>query len=430
MTQPATRRTPLDQQLAACRALVLSLLVLFLFRPIVFVPPQSARQAVVPIIVDRSRSMRLNDANGQPRLGRALSLLRGELLPELSKRFTPELYGAGERLEEIALDGVQADRAKSDLRGALEAVRERYRGQRVAGIVLLSDGGDTSSLPDLPSMGPPVFAVGLGSPDGLADREVAGITAGDQRLDQASIDLRITAVSAGFGRAPFQLRVLANGAEIERRRIVPPADGAPIDEVFTVSPDPAIPTVYTAEIPADQSESIVENNQRRVLVNPAGRRRRLLVIEGAPGFEHSFMKRAWLRDPGLEVDAVGRKGKNAEGQDTFFVQAPAARGAALTHGFPDRREDLYAYDGLVIANVDGDFFTRAQLTMAAEFVSERGGGLLVVGTRSFAPRGLSGTALEDVLPVDLSDRRGGLATSSAPVDRAGSNKLVVTAVRS
>ena len=95
----------------------------------VFVPPQSARQAVVPVIVDRSRSMRLNDANGQPRFGRAVSLLKGELLPELSKRFTPELYGAGERLEEIALDGAQADRAKSDLRGALEAVRERYRGQ-------------------------------------------------------------------------------------------------------------------------------------------------------------------------------------------------------------------------------------------------------------------------------------------------------------
>jgi uncharacterized membrane protein len=163
-------------------------------------------------------------------------------------------------------------------------------------------------------------------------------------------------------------------------------------------------------------------------VNPAGRRRRLLIIEGAPGFEHSFMKRAWSRDPGLEVDAVGRKGKNAEGQDTFFVQAAAARTAALTHGFPDRRADLFAYDGLVIANVDGDFFTRAQLTLAAEFVSERGGGLLVVGTRSFTPRGLGGTALEEVLPVDLSDRRGGLVrTSAPPADRAGSNKIVVTA---
>ena len=168
-----------------------------------------------------------------------------------------------------------------------------------------------------------MFAVGLGSPDRFRDREVTALTAGDQRLDQASVDLHVSAVSSGFGRAPFQLRVLANGRELETRRVVPPADGAPIEEVFTVSPDPVSPTVYTAEIPADESEAVAENNTRSVLVSPAGRKRRLLLIEGAPGFEHSFMKRAWARDPALEVDAVVRKGKNAEGQDTFFVQAAA-----------------------------------------------------------------------------------------------------------
>ena len=56
-----------------------------------------------------------------------------------------------------------------------------------------------------------MFAIGIGSPDGPRDREVLGMTAGDPRLDQASVDLHVTAVSTGFGRAPFQLRVLANG---------------------------------------------------------------------------------------------------------------------------------------------------------------------------------------------------------------------------
>ena len=180
-----------------------------------------------------------------------------------------------------------------------------------------------------PSGGPPVFAVGFGSPDHMRDREGMASRLGEQRLDQATVDLHVSAVASGFGRAPFVLRVLANGREIEARRVVPTADGAPIDEVFTVAPDATVPTVYTAEIPPDQSEAIAENNARSVLVNPAGRRRRLLMIEGAPGFEHTFMRRAWSRDPGLEVDAVGRKGKNVDGQDTFFVQAaPSRRGGA------------------------------------------------------------------------------------------------------
>jgi len=37
------------------------------------------------------------------------------------------------------------------------------------------------------------------------------------------------------------------------------------------------------------------------------------MVEGAPGYEHTFLKRAWLRDEGLELDAVVRKGQNDQG---------------------------------------------------------------------------------------------------------------------
>lgn len=185
--------------------------------------------------------------------------------------------------------------------------------------------------------------------------------------------------------------------------------------------------MYTAEIPPEASEPVVENNARSVLVSPAGRARRLLVIEGAPGFEHSFLTRAWAGDPGLELDVVTRKGRNADNLDTFFVQAGAGRAASLTTGFPARREQVFAYDALVIANVDAGALTRAQLTQIAEFVSERGGGVLVMGGRSFAERGLSGTPLEEALPVELGDRRGGVVQTSNTDDIRAHNKLALTA---
>jgi uncharacterized membrane protein len=436
--------------LVVLRVAVLTSLVLFLFRPVALLPPSGSRDTIVPLLVDVSRSMRVADAGGQTRIARATTLLRTQLLPALSSHFVTELYSVGEGLAPVtgaSVDHLAADARRTDLSGALAAVRERYRGQRVAGIVLVSDGGDTGpgaaggtgrmigtrgdgeageARPG-EADGPPVFTVGVGSPDGLRDREVLSVTAGDPRLDQASVDLHVTAVSSGFGRTPFQLRVRANGRLLDTRRIVPPADGSPIDEVFTVSPDPLNATVYTAEIPADDLEKVTENNVRSVLVSPAGRKRRLLVVEGAPGFEHSFMTRAWSADRGLEMDVVTRKGRNADNQDTFFVQAGSERSAGLTTGFPSGRELLYTYDALVIANVEGEFFTRAQLSMAADFVSERGGGLLVLGGRSFAQRGLSGTPLEEVLPVELNDRRGGLVRTSLDVsDLPSHNKVVVT----
>jgi hypothetical protein len=430
------------------RVAVLFVLVVFLFRPIALLPPSGPRDTIVPVLIDVSRSMRVADAGEQTRLDRAIGLLRTRLLPALSQQFIVELYSVGETLAPVtdaSVDHLTADARRTDLSGALAAVRERYRGQRVAGIVLVSDGGDTGpgaaggqgraanarTAGDRggprpgEADGPPVFTVGVGSPDGLRDREVLSVTAGDPRLDQAAVDLHVTLVSSGFGRTPFQLRLLANGRVLDARRIVPPVEGSPIDEVFTVSPDPLNATVYTAEIPADDQEKVIENNARSVLVSPAGRKRRLLVVEGAPGFEHSFMTRALSGDRGLEMDVVTRKGRNADNQDTFFVQAGPERSGGLTSGFPSGRELMYAYDALVIANVEGEFFSRAQLSMAADFVSERGGGLLVLGGRSFTQRGLSGTPLEEVLPVELNDRRGGLVRTSLEIGGLPAHNRVV-----
>lgn len=418
--------------LVALRVVTLAALVLFLFRPIIVLPPAGSRDAVVPVLVDVSRSMRLQDADGMTRAAKAAAILQTQLMPALASHFRTELYSAGDGLAPVTLERLGADARRTDLIGALAAVRERYRGQRVAGIVVLSDGGDTSGAGGAggegSNGGPPVFTIGIGSADGLRDREVLGLTTGDPRLDQASVDLHVSAISTGYGRAAFQLRVLANGKVLDTRRIVPPAEGSPVEEVFTVSPDPLNATVYSAEIPVADSEAVVENNGRAVLVNPAGRKRRLLMLEGAPGFEHSFMKRALAGDPGLEIDSVTRKGRNADNQDTFIVQAGAGRSAALTTGFAARRQDLYGYDAIVIANVEGDFFTRAQLAMASDFVAERGGGLLVLGGRSFAQRGLLGTPLEEALPVEMNDRRGGLVRASLPAGAIPAhNKLLLTA---
>ncbi len=415
--------------LGALRGLVVLTLLLFLFRPMVLMTPTGAGDAIVPVVVDVSRSMRVADADGQARIARAATVLETQLLPALSRRFKPVVYGAGEALAPADVNHLAATARRTDLAGALAGIRDQYRGQRVAGVVLLTDGGDTSGALGNggDDKGLPVFAIGIGSPDALQDREVLGITAGDPRLDEASVDLHVTAVSYGFGRTPYQLRVLENGRLVESRRIVPVADGSPTEEVFTVAPDLRNPTVYTTEIALERTEAVVENNARSVLVNPAGRKRRLLMVEGAPGFEHSFMQRALARDTGLEVDSVVRKGKNSEGQDTFFVQAGSGRTAPLLGGFPSRREDLFGYDAVVIANTEGDVFSRAQLANMSDFVSERGGGLLVLGGRSFWRRGLLGTPIEDALPIELNDRRGDVARAAAVArDAAAHNKLTLT----
>jgi uncharacterized membrane protein len=414
--------------LSALRAVTLILLIAILLRPIVMVPPAAANNSLLPVLVDVSRSMRLHDADGPARIEQAQAMVRS-LQAQLGKEYRIELLTFGETLQAATdVDRLTPVARRSDLSGALAELAERHQNDRIAGAIVLSDGGDTaaSEAPRSRSLDAPVFTVGIGSAAPPRDREVVNLTAGEPLLPGASIDVSVSATSTGYGKDPVELRISANGRPIEVRRAIPSADGAPVHAVFTVSPEPDVPTVYTVQIPAAAGEIATENNSRSVLVPPQTGKRRLLVMEGAPGFEHTFLKRALADDPGLEVDAVVRKGRNDDGHDTFYVQADPSRMAALTAGFPFKRSELFAYDGIIFGNIEADFFTREQLELTNEFIAARGGGLLVLGARSFDRQGLAGTALEQALPIDLTDRSSNITLASAPIAGVNPNTPALT----
>jgi uncharacterized membrane protein len=402
--------------LAAIRTLVLLLVVFFLFRPVRLHPSNAFRNQVVPVLVDISRSMALADAGGQRRIDHAADLVTRQVLPAVKSRFQAEVLTFGESLTPSTQSAFSPTARRSDLSGALEAVTERYRGRRVAGVVVVSDGGDTGgreAAHALEDANIPVFAIGVGNAARMPDREILSLTVGQANVENALVDLSISAVSYGYGTDPIRFRVLANGRPIDSRLVTPAANGTPVHEVFLAAPDRAGATLLTVEIPPEAGEAVPENNRRSVLVSPPGRARRLLIVEGAPGFEHSFIKRALGADPSLEFDASVRKGQNDQGQDTFYIQATPSRGASLVSGFPTERRALYAYDAVVLANVDRELLNREQLNLTADFVERRGGGVLMLGARSFARGAFVGTVLENVLPLELSDRGGGLTRTAA-----------------
>ena len=413
--------------LIGLRGLTLILLIAMLLRPVMLVPPSAANNSLLPILVDVSRSMRLTDGDGPSRLARAQAIVR-DLQAKLSTEYRLELLTFGEALAPGDVDHLAATARRSDLSGAIADLADRHRDRKLAGVIVISDGGDTAAQEgeSVRSISAPVIAVGVGDPGPARDREIVNLTAGEPVLAGASIDLSVSASSAGFGTSPVEIRVSANGRPVDQRRVTPKAEGAPIHEVFTVSPDPDVATVYTVEIPAADGELARENNIRSVLVPPQAGRRKILIVEGAPGYEHTFLKRALAQDPGLDVDAVVRKGQNDDGRDTFYVQAGGNRVAALASGYPAKRSELFVYDAIIFGNIEADFFTRDQLELTSEFVAARGGGLLVLGARSFDRQGLAGTPLEEVLPIDLTDRRATVARASADIAVAAPNTPALT----
>ena len=308
----AAYRRPLAPLSTAQRAVLIGLrsaaliaLLLVLFRPVALLPPAGDREQVVPVLVDVSRSMRVADADGDTRIARAAALLRFDLLPLLSRQFHTELLSVGDAVETASIDALTARASQSDLSGALArcANASAASGSRASCCCPTAATPRRPRRPDATSAPPrpgPCSRSASGPPAGcaIAKSSASRPAISGSRTRRSTCRCRRSA--AGSGATPFQLRVLAGGKLLESRRVVPSADGSPIEQRFTVFPDPRQPTVYTVEIPAADGEPVTENNTRSVLVSPAGRKRRLLVIEGAPGFEHTLRQagvggRPWAR---------------------------------------------------------------------------------------------------------------------------------------
>jgi uncharacterized membrane protein len=411
--------------LSALRCATLLWIVVCLMRPVGRPSAAALHDAVVPILVDTSRSMGIADAGGIRRIDRARDVVQREVLPAIAPRFQTELLRFGDRMAASTPADLSATDRRTALADALRAVTDRYRGRPVAGIVLVSDGGDNgvADAAAAAAGGPPVLAIGVGSPATSRDRELVSVTAAESVMSDATIDVTAEAVAHGYGAAPIELRLLENGRSVELRRATPAADGVPVSETFRVSPARDVPTVYTVEIPAAGDELVAENNARSVLVPPADRPRRILFVQGAPGFDHAFLRRAWITDRALEVDTVVRKGRDDSGAQTFYVQADPSRAQALIGGYPATREALFAYDAIVLSNVDPDLLSTAQLAMTRAFVGERGGGLLLLGARALQHQGLRNTPLEEVLPLELGDKSGG---ALPPVGEPGRDRVALT----
>jgi uncharacterized membrane protein len=79
----------------------------------------------------------------------------------------------------------------------------------------------------------------------------------------------------------------------------------------------------------------------------------------------------------------------------------------LIGGFPKKVEDLFGYSAIILDDLESDFFTRDQMSLVQKFVSERGGGLMMLGGYESLTRGdYDDTPIGRMLPVYLDSGKG------------------------
>ena len=394
--------------LIGLRGGLLAILVFCLCRPALVLSTAVPQQSFVGILVDDSLSMRIADAGGHPRsefVRAALADPRTPLRKALEARFKLRYLRFADRTERVTgLDQLEFGGEGTDLAAALDRARQELSSAPLAGLVVVSDGADTKggalteALVALRASGVPVSVVGVGRERFDRDLEVTRVEAPREVLENTTLAADVHLTHRGLAGQRVQLVVEDGGRVVHTEPVELPVVGELSVRVHATASDPG-PRVFSFRVVPLPGEQVVENNRRDVLIRVADREEKILYFEGEPRFEAKFLRRAVEADHNLRVVTLLRTSENK------FYRVGVDDAEELADGFPKTREELYRYRGLILGSIEASFFTPDQLRMIGEFVSERGGGLLMLGGRhSFSEGGYARTPVADALPVVLEER--------------------------
>jgi uncharacterized membrane protein len=297
------------------------------------------------------------------------------------------------------------------LSNALESARQELAGLPVSGLVLVTDGADTTDATVAEALlaskaeALPVFTVGVGQETLAHDIQVGRVSTPRTALKGTSLLVDAVLTQTGYAGQTVSLDVEDGGRIVGSQPVRLPADGDPVSVRVKFTASEAGPRVFRLKVAPQPGEVVTQNNQRDVQIDIRDRKERILYYEGEPRFEMKFARQAIKDDKNLELVTLQRTAENK-----FLRLDVDAAGVELAAGFPKTREDLFAYRGLVLGSVEASAFNADQLRMIAEFVDVRGGGLLLLGgARAFAEGGYVGTPLAEIMPVVM-ERGGGAFT--------------------
>lgn len=414
--------------LVGLRLAVVAVLLFCLFRPTLILKASVPQQNFVGILVDDSRSMTIADeTGGQARssfVEQQLSAKDAKLLAALSERFLLRFFrfsGSTDRLPSAA--NLSYTGTASRLGQALERARDELAGLPLAGLVMVSDGADTSdlsideSLASLKTRSIPVFTVGVGQERFSRDIQVSRVETPRSILKGTALVVDVVVSQTGYSGQTVALNVEDDGRIVSTQNVKLPADGesATVRVRFTATDGGA--RLFRFRIAPKSDEQVTQNNVRDALIEVRDRREKVLYFEGEPRPEMKFIRRAVEDDKNLAVVILQRTAENK------YFRLDVTETSELLAGFPKTREELFDYRAIILGSIEAAAFTPEQQRMLADFVNKRGGGLLMLGgRRSFVEGGWAGTPVAEVLPVVLD--AGGRQTSyysefSARPTRAG-----------
>ncbi|MCA9075637.1 MAG: hypothetical protein KDA93_11435 [Planctomycetaceae bacterium] len=404
------------------------------------------------LLADNSASLTINSSPDIHRgkvLTAALSDAESRWQVRLAQDFDVRRYTFDSRLANVTdFSGIQFDGTSSSIETVLATLGDRYEGQPLAGVLMFTDGNSTDVMRDTYDVEslPPIYPVLPPVSELPPDLSVTKVAVSETVFEDSPVTIQIEVTATGIVGEDVIVELVDEAGTVVEEQRLPIADSEPLSVQFETLPTKPGLTFYTVQVTrADEStdaessepttaEATLDNNSRIVAVNREGRPYRVLYVGGRPNWEYRFLNRALKADPQVELVSLIRiakkeakfdfRGRDDESSNPLFrgfakegdeetesydeavlIRLVTKDEVEVRDGFPKTKEQLYAYDALILDDVEAAFFTHDQLSLLERFVSERGGGLMMLGgIDTFQHGEYAQTPVADVLPVYL-DRR-------------------------
>ena len=297
-------------------------------------------------------------------------------------------------IEGESLNKLNISEPQTSIASALEAVAQSG-GTSPAGIVLLSDGIDTGSsqraesvLQDLSARGIPVYTIPLGLQD-PDDVSVRNIVMQEVAYSGDRVPVRVQLQSKGYEKRTAKMSVLLNGRNVSSRS-VQLEGGLQFEEIdfrVDVYEKGAVQIQVVIEPFADEVSA--DNNRIERSIRVVNEKVNVLYIEGNARWEYRYLRAILKRDPRIDATFIASN-----------VGPEVARNSSEhIERFPNRREEAFKYDLIILGDVDSAFFKPEELTLLEELVRDRGASLLMLCGPMHSPSSYAGTPVETMLPV-------------------------------
>lgn len=356
---------------------------------------------------------------GEPsRWNLAQMLLReneGRILREMDRRYKLRVYtlaglqgdesaGAPEILE--GLGKAQPEGVSSPLGTAVRNVLGELRGTPPAAIVLLSDGINTEGPPLADAAayarrkGVPLFTVGLGDQRPPKDLRVADLLVDDVVFvgDVVNFEFQLSATGLAGQKVEAVLRQSGKPGVLAKVEAVAGEDEAAQGLRLAYTPTEVGRFEYVVEVEPLPGEVQTANNRQQRTVEVRKEQIRALLVQGYPNYEFRYLRNLLARDETIRVDTVLQEADPEH----------AEQGETALRVVPVRREELFAYDVILLGDVEPGALSESVRQNLFEFVSQqaKGGGMVFIAGPRHMPQAFRDTPLAALMPVELATVRG------------------------